>query len=428
MVNTASDKFIAIIHKYYIAILISAIILGVVFLIVLLPVYRMSAVWSVPYFSGAANTSWGGEWLFAPEEVPNFKAVEGFDIYFYEFQSYPTAELATYSYNITAYLYLVKIAHLLFPFLGQVGSVVLLQLLVHIGIVAMVMSRIPGAPYKMLFVLLYAINPVILYITLMPFYYFWSVLGSLGALLILISPKSDRIKIITYTGLIIIGFLTRATVLPLIVFVVFVLLYHRQFISASIAILLVFGSVFLYNTYLNQTIGYGPWHTAFVGIGGYPNQYPYLNDLSDDRGVERYEDLSGIELSTSIDGNFYKREIRSHYAEVMQSEYMQIVKENPFLILRNLVLNTLQIYSVGHLANRSIILNLLISISGLAVLTFLAIYRAFGYILLIFFTGFGVAMLYPPIPAYNYATYLVLVFAVISTLHHKTLTPKKILV
>lgn len=428
MNNTASEKFLAFISKYYVALLITAIFLGVVFLYLLMPVYGMSTVWSVPYFSGAANTHWGGEWLFAPVDVQNFRSIKGFDIYFYEFQNYPASELASYSYNTTAYLYLIKIAHTIFPFLGQVGAVVLFQLLVHVGLVAIVMSRLPGAVYKLLFVLLYAINPLILYITIMPFYYFWSVMGSAGALLILTSPKSSVIKILGYTSLIIIGFLTRATVLPVIVFAVMALLYYRQFISAAVSMILVFSCVFLFNTFINQTIGYGPWHTAFIGIGAYPNPYPYLYDLNDDRGIERYETLTGTDISTSIGGNFYQEEIKGHYAEVMQTEYIQIARENPVLMVRNVILNTLQFYSVGHLANRSFILNLLISLSGLAVLTFLAIHRAFGFILLIFFTGFGVAMLYPPIPAYNFATYLVLVFSVISTLHYKTLTPKKILV
>jgi len=71
MTNTTSEKYSALISKYYIAFLCSAIILGIVFLYVLLPVYGMSAVWSVPYFSGAANTQWGGEWLFAPIDVQN---------------------------------------------------------------------------------------------------------------------------------------------------------------------------------------------------------------------------------------------------------------------------------------------------------------------------------------------------------------------
>ena len=428
MNTTTSEKYLALISKYYVALVCSAILLGFVFLYVLMPVYGMSTVWSVPYFSGAANTQWGGEWLFAPMDVQNYKAISGFDIYLYEFQSYPSSELASYTYNTTAYLYLVKIAHTIFPFLGQVGAIVLLQLVVHLAIVVSVNSKIPGAAYKLLFVFFYAINPLILYITLMPFYYFWSVLGSAGALLIFLSPRSNIFKVLGLVSLIVIGFLTRATVFPLIVFVVMALLYYRQFISAAVAVAWVFVVVFLYNAHINQTVGYGPWHTAFIGIGAYPNPYPYLYDLSDDRGIERYESLTGTELSTSIGGNFYEEEVKSHYTEIMQAEYWQIAQENPFMMIRNVVLNTLQFYSVGHLANRSYLLNLIISLSGLTVFIFLLIYRAYAYLLLIFFTGFGVAMLYPPIPAYNFATYLVLVVSLITTYHQKIQTPKNILV
>jgi len=428
MINSNTENFLGLISKYYVALLCSAILLGFVFLYFLMPYYGMSPVWSVPYFSGAANTQWGGKWLFAPIEVYNFKAIKGFDIYLYEFQSYPSTELASYTYNTTAYLYLVKLAHTIFPFLGQAGGIVLLQLVVHAAIVAVVISIIHGAAYKLLFVFLYAINPLILYITVMPFYYFWSVLGSAGALLIFISPRSSIFRILGLMSLIIIGFLTRATVFPLIVFAVMALLYYRRFLSAAVAIAWVFIVVFLYNAHINQTVGYGPWHTAFIGIGAYPNPYPYLRDLSDDKGIERYEYITGTELSTSIGGNFYEEEVKSHYAETMQAEYWEIAQENPFMMIRNVVLNILQFYSVGHLANRSYILNFIISLSGLAVFTFLLIYRAYGYLLLIFFTGFGVAMLYPPIPAYNFATYLVLVVSLITTLHKKTNITKKILV
>jgi len=388
----------------------------------------MSPVWSVPYFSGAANTQVGGEWMFAPAEVLNFKALQGFEIYQYQFKTFPPSELAEYSYNTTAYLYVVKLAHFLFPFLGQVGAVVALQLLIHVGIVAVIGSKLPRTSSRLLFIFLYAVNPLILYFTLMPFYYFWSVLGSAGALLILVNPKTDVIKLLGYICMLIVGFLTRATVFPIIIFAFMVLLYHRRFVSAGLAMILVFGCIFLYDTYINQTKGYGPWHTAFIGIGAYPNPYPHLYDLSDDRGIERYGDITGIELSTSIGGNYYQSEIKSHYSEIIQEQYLQIVRENPGIILRNVILNTLQFYSVGHLANRSLILNLLISLTGLAVLVFLFFKKAYGSILLIFMTGFGVALLYPPIPAYNFSTYLVLLFTVISALNFKTSTPKKIMV
>jgi len=423
-----TEKLLAFISKNEVPFLILAIFLGIFFLYILMPVYGMSPVWSVPYFSGAANTQAGGEWMFAPAEVVNFKALQGFEIYHYQFKTFPPSGLAPYSYNTTAYLYIVKIAHFLLPFLGQVGAVVALQLLVHVGIVAIVGSKLPSVSHRLLFILLYAVNPLVLYITIMPFYYFWSGLGSAGALLILKNPKTDVFKLLVYTGMIIIGFLSRATVFPLIILAFMVLLYYRRFVGAGLAMILVFGSIFLYGTFINQTKGYGPWHTAFIGIGAYPNPYPYLNELSDDRGIERYEDLTGIQLSTSIGGNYYQKEIKSHYSEIMQEQYLQIVRENPGIILRNVILNTLQFYSIGHFANQSLILNLLISFTGLAVLSFLFLKKAYGSILLIFLTGFGVALMTPPIPAYNFATYLVLIFSIISALSNETSSAKKSMV
>lgn len=395
------------------------VLFGLAALYFILPNYGMSPVWSVPFFSGSVNSSLISKWNFAPVEVDNLKHLKGLSIYFYEFKKYNDIDLQSYGFNTTGLLYIIKLAHFLFPFLGQIGSLVLFQIITHSVITYIFMSKFKSHLSRLLFLALYGVNPFILYEATMPFYYYWAVLASVGGLLIFLNPKAPAIKIILYFLLIIVAYFIRPTTLPIALFCIVFIGFKRRFLT-SIFLAIVLGiSIYGFNSILNKTINYGPWHTAFVGIGAYPNPYPFLYDLSDNRGYDRYKEITNKNMNSSIKGNYYQKADRDEYLGIMKNEYFKILKENPFLIIRNVAINVLQLFSFGHLANRGFGINIFEALCGLFFLGYLIYKGKFWAIAFIISTGIGVAVLFPPIQAYMFSTYICLVFIFLCLIRNK---------
>lgn len=421
------EKLEAISINYYKIIICLFVLFGIAALYFILPNFGMGPVWSVPYFSGSVNSNLTGTWNFAPSDVQILKHLKGLSIYFYEFEKAKDInDLQSYGFNTTGLLYIIKFAHFLFPFLGQIGSLVLFQLITHAIITYLFMSKFKSHFTRLLFLALYGINPFILYEVTMPFYYYWAVLASVGGLLIFLEPKAPTIKIILFFFLIIIAYFIRPTTLPVAMFCIVFIGIRKRFFTALLLIIVFGVTIYGYNSFFNKTINYGPWHTAFVGIGAYPNPYPYLYNLSDDRGYDRYKAITGKSMNSSIKGNYYQKNDRDEYMSVMKDEYFRILKENPFLIIRNIGINVLQLFSFGHLANRGFGINIFVAICGLIFLIFLFCKRKIWPILFILSTGIGVVALFPPIQAYMFSTYICLVFIFLDAIRNeKSLSNQK---
>ncbi len=390
----------------------------------MLPSKGMSPVWSVPYFSGSMEWSLSKGWLFQPAEVDAYKQLTGWDIYFYRFNQFPSLPLVKYELNSSGYLYLVWLAVNLFPFLGPVGAIVLLQVLTHLLVCVYIAYKMESRLGKLLFLLLYAANPLVLYFVFYPFYYFWQMISSFVLLYYyrFDSQSSNRWWLhIGLAFLVFMGFAIRNTTILVLASTWFLLFYRRQFQTLAWHTVVYLFLGFIWFSYLEKVKGYGPWHNAFIGFAGYPNHHKDLAMMNDDTGYAYYNKYSGSQIDASIEGNFTTdvREAQNYYA-YMKEKFFDLVKENPVEFIRNLLLNYFQGFSIGYLTKLPFIGKCLVAMSGFFLFSFFFKRRLLDVILLISVSHLTFSFYYPPIPAYMYGSYLLIVFLFIDALVNRT--------
>ena len=388
----------------------------------LIPNRGMGPSWSVPYFSGAANLETGKGWRFLPCEADSIKQASGMDFYTYRFKKGDDQNLRTYRYNASGYVYFIYLSQKIFPFVNEAGSVVILQLLLHTFCCLLLLQRLKKQLPKFVFLFGYACNPLILYVVTFPFYYFVQVISSF---LVLVFYTNKRLSWWQVIPLFLAGcfFLhCRKTVFPLELLICGLFLFRRQFLNASVCLsLLLFFPVLWKNAGFISDRNTGPWHTVFIGVGAYPNPYPYLQTLSDNTGMDLFRTEKDSTISSSLEGKFvYDSSIQDAYLSFAREKYISILKERPLLLLRNAVLNFFQGYSAGHVSNFSFWLNVLISASGAVVFFFLLLRKEYFYLMAIGLSHISFSPFYPPIPVYMFGTYLLLVYAI-----SKAITGKK---
>ena len=158
------------------------------------------------------------------------------------------------------------------------------------------------------------------------------------------------------------------------------------------------------------------WHTTYVGIGAYSNEY--LSKLSDESGVELYELKTNKKIVPALQRS---KEYIGEYNNICKKEYFRILRERPFLIFKNSVLNILQSYSIGHLANRGIFVNLLSAILGLFIILWLLFKRKYWLVISIGLLSATFTPYFPPIQQYMFGSYLLIVVAIIDSFKFKDL-------
>ena len=92
----------------------------------------MSDNWVAPYLSAAANLSLGGNFDIDLDEVLKFKKLNVKEQDIYKFNK--SKNLSNYNHNPIGFVYLIRIATFLFPFLGDQVSIIFLQSLVFLFI------------------------------------------------------------------------------------------------------------------------------------------------------------------------------------------------------------------------------------------------------------------------------------------------------
>ncbi len=155
-----------------------------------------------------------------------------------------------------------------------------------------------------------------------------------------------------------------------------------------------------------------PWHTAYVGIGAYPNDASI--ELDDESGYRMFKNVTSIQINTTPpDGNYYDESIRSQYYSVLKERVIGYLQENPIQLIRNAALNTFQGFSVGYPVGH-LSLAYVSACIGLVFLATLIAQRMFVMVALIFAGVVGFSAYYPPIPAYMFGNYLLLSIALIN--------------
>jgi hypothetical protein len=155
----------------------------------------------------------------------------------------------------------------------------------------------------------------------------------------------------------------------------------------------------------------------YIGLGAYENSY--MKGLADKNGFLFYKEQKAVEIDTNLgSGNFYDAELRRDYYETVKKRYLEILKTDYYRVFRNAILNTVQSFSVGYLIDYPR-LRLASILAGIAVLGAFLYTRQYMLILALLASSIGFVLYYPPIPAYMFGSYLLLVYGGIKVLESK---------
>lgn len=385
-------------------IIIAAIIISVAFFS---NTSLMSISWTFPYFSGAANFHALFDWQISPSDY--LFAQQLSDLDYRQYIHRATKDTIDYSLNSYGYVLIALMSRTLFDSFGDISGIIYFQIFVH-ALVCLFFGVfvIVGFRSKVLFLLLYAANPLVIYFVTFPFYYFWLFLPSACLATLILRPAWTSWVVFFSTPLLLLSILIRPTTIFLCA--LFYLLawgylpVYRRVLAAIGFSFFVIGVVVF--SHLNPRIL--PFHTMYVGLGAYSNNVG-VQSLSDNEGFRYFTSKANVEISTSpIDGNWGTPELMSSYNRIITNRYLKIVSGHPMLIIRNAFLNFGQIFSVGHIV-KSPFLSLLSSVFGYALMFFLLLRKQFLWVVAILASALSFFWYFPPIPAYNFAAYLLLV-------------------
>lgn len=371
----------------------------------------VSAVWYGPYLSAACNSHWGKDFLVNVDEVKSFADLPPSAQRQYRFTR--TDNLVRYEANPIGFVYVVRAAKTLFPWLSDVSAVKALQIAVHtIMCIALIALLQPGMQ-RVAFLALYAVNPLVIYFVTNPIYFFWQALPSFGLAVLLILRQRNAADVLTSPlgrlGLLAIfaslalALLIRPTTLGAVgVFFLLAIasLRKRGVLLAGAA---VFAAVLVTGYTPNQK---NFWHTPYVGIGAYANQH--MQGLSDDNGYAMFERKTGHRFNASLGGPYYDAETMSRYSEATRDEYLRIARAEWPMLARNAAVNMLQGFSIGYLVGRPAWVQYAIAVAGLLALTLLLYSRQYWLVLAIAGTNATFALYFPPIQAYMFGSYMLL--------------------
>lgn len=363
--------------------------------------------WTFPYFSGAANFNTLFKWQISPEDFDIASRLSSEEYRNYKHQR--SANLVDDTGNNYGYVLVALLAKKLFPWVGDLWGAVYLQILVHLSIcLFLVINIFKTTLQRYGFILLYGANPLVIHFVTFPHYYFWMFIPSFAFILLWRNPKWQPGILLLLTPLLILSILIRSTTLFLCIFF-FIFAYYVALSSLrKILAGLCFG-IFLsaYGFIMTQS-NVSPWHTIFIGIGAYSNTAG-INSLSDEEGYAYYFRQTGVKINThAIDGNWYDPVIKKNYDEVMRNGYIQVFLENPILIIKNSVLNFFLVFSIGYIVASPVGTGLSILL-GLMVFSFLLYTRQKIVVVAVSLSAVGFFGYFPPIPAYNFAAYLLII-------------------
>jgi hypothetical protein len=371
---------------------------------------QMSPVFTAPFFSGAANFDYEKGWRFSEQEYWSFESLSNGEKENFRFKPMPEASLMPYRHYNSGYLYIIMVAKKLFFWLADIKAIKYFQVLSHILLSLMLCSRINNRLGQLAFVALYAVNPLVIYFVTFPFLYFWQVLPSAIFALLLLSGFQIKPYQAGLFGLFTaVAFCTRPTVV-LVVALIGVFLFLKVNVRAGLIYLVTFAGVtlILFEKAENKSL----WHTVYIGVGAYPN--PYMQGLTDNNGYALYRRHIGESLSVSIGGNFYTKEVFERYNHLLLDKYMQIVRQDLLLIIKNAFINFLQSFSVGYFVNAPVWVNYLSAGVGAIFLALLCIRKQFLWIMAIALNSLAFTPYFPPIQAYMFGGYILLVCAFVA--------------
>jgi hypothetical protein len=200
-------------------------------------------------------------------------------------------------------------------------------------------------------------------------------------------------------------FLVRQSTLLLSLFMLGYWIWKERTVNAWIALLAMLVFVLLVKNPSQ------PWHTAYVGLGAYPNAGGI--ELSDESGYSRYMELSGTQINTiPTHGNYYDQTVRSAYYDALRKELIGYAAQHPDELVRNAVINAAQSFSLGYVTKSRMLSYLSAGIGALVVLVMA--WRGMYLRMAVLLSGVvGFVLYFPPIPAYMFGNYLLLAWVLV---------------
>ena len=139
-----------------------------------------SSSWIYPFFSGAANLGLDLVWRVDVSGFSDFASLSYRQQMDYRFVGTELSNLAPYSILDRGYVYVIWVAQSLLFWLPQIKAVIWFQILFHAISSLWVMSRLETRRGQIVFLLAYALNPLVLHFVTFAYLYYWQVLPSLA--------------------------------------------------------------------------------------------------------------------------------------------------------------------------------------------------------------------------------------------------------
>lgn len=368
---------------------------------------RMSTNWVGPFFSAAQHLKPGNRaFLIDLKDVDRFKSLDNVileDAYVFS----DSAPVQPFVYDPVGYAYLIKAATLLFPFVGHQLAIIFLQSLFHILLCLCFLShRAFSYRIRLLFLVLYALNPIVLRLVTFNFYYFWQVIPSFGVLFLYTDIKNKLGWALVLLALPLVVLARSTTIFISAVFLIYLFWKRSRLGAIGYTVFLISIMGWLYVPNLKN-----PWHTMYAGIGGYDN--PDHIALSDESSYALYQKHTGVPINPSTRGNFYIPAVQERYTAITRQEYLSVWREHPLLLVKNAAAYFFAAFSVGYVNQAPQWLNYMIAASGLVLFLLLLYQKKYRLLFWMLMGIVGFVAYYPPIPSYMYGNYLLLAWGVI---------------
>ena len=395
--------------KNSVKILALGIVIAITAFIIFKSYYNAPVIYSFSYLSGAANFKTLFDWCISPDEYNKIAHMSIVDHLKYRYVA--TKVTIPCTINNYGYVLVVLAARNLFPWLGDIQAVLLLHILLHIVISLFVIEFLLKTRFqRWLFFFLYAVNPVILYVVMLPLYYFWTVLPSVALAIVWLKPDKIRRWLPFITIVMLFSVFIRPATL-FVVLVVFAVAFFKNRLKNSQRMVVMSGIIFISSIFwlLQQGVWYSsPFHTAYIGIGAYHNHYGIHGEDSD--GFAYYRKNTGNTVSYNLiaDNDLNNPKVLANYQSLMKKRYFEIIKESPWLLARNAVLNTIQAFGVGYDNHLVWTRPLTVGIGLLVIALFLFTKEwVWGIGVLAYASAF--TFYYPPIVTYLFGAYILTV-------------------
>jgi hypothetical protein len=342
------------------------------------------------FFSGAANSTLT-EWRISTDD-PILKDKYNINS---SYKFYESTNYIVNKENDFGYVLIIKIAKILFPWFGDINAVKIFQFCVHI-IVFISFYRILNGQEIYLFFILFSANPFIIKYALFPFYYYLTVLPTCIFLVTYLTRSKSMFLSWIFFAILAIVSVSRSTIFLLVIPYLYIaykykINFYKNLLPLSLSILI----VIYFSTIYYKSI----WHTAYIGIGAYPNPFGIIG-LDDTNAINYFKSISSTlytQIVTEI--NYGNVEAWKEYNNILKNKYLSILFSEHYIIIRNMLLNIILLFGFGYINNYPLLTTISL-FYGLLNIFFIYKFRLYDISFALLFSSILVVLLIPPLPIY----------------------------